>query len=63
MVQKKYNRKDLLVCKKRILSHFRDKRSMFILFGMPIAQIVFGFLSIDRNQQRENCCFRPIKRY
>jgi hypothetical protein len=40
-------------CKKRILSHFRDKRSMFILWNAIIAQIMlFGF-AIKRNQQRK----------
>ena len=31
-------------CKERILSYFRDRRTMLILLGMPVVEIIlFGF--------------------
>ena len=43
-LETKTNEKIYRICKKEFYHIFRDKRSLFILFGMLIAQILlFGF--------------------
>ena len=49
--------------KKRILSHLRDRRTLFILLGMPIVQIIiFGFALTNEVKNSQIAIFDQCKR-